>query len=175
MTTKGCTKCGIEKTHAEFYSDARRKSGVSSWCRECWREYERLRRERLGPRGRKNRKLKYLYGMTIQEYMAMLKNQNGLCAICGEKETVINPKSSKVQKLCVDHDHKNGKVRGLLCSACNKALGLLNDDTTRVMKAHDYLKKYEEEHNESGRDEQGTEPDTARAGEATADQPGSPE
>lgn len=86
----------------------------------------------------------------------MLKNQNGLCAICGEKETVINPKSSKVQKLCVDHDHKNGKVRGLLCTACNKALGLLNDDPVKVIKAHDYLLKYQEEHDDAGRDAEDT-------------------
>lgn len=149
MPQKACTKCKTEKDFNEFYSDLRRKSGVTSWCRECWREYERIRRERLGFRGRKNRKLKYQYGMTIQEYSAILKAQNGLCAICENKETTINAKNSKIQKLCVDHDHATGKIRALLCTACNKALGLLNDDPSRILKAHNYLLKHAEVQDES--------------------------
>lgn len=150
MPSKQCTKCKTEKDHKDFYSDNRRKSGVTSWCRECWREYERIRRERLGFRGRKNRKLKYQYGMTLNEYNAMLKAQNNVCAICENKETTINAKNSKVQKLCVDHDHVTGKIRALLCTACNKALGLMNDDPTRVLKAHEYLLKHAEVQDDTG-------------------------
>lgn len=167
MTQKECTKCKISKELPEFYTDARRKQGVTSWCRECWREYERLRRERLGFRGRKNRKLKYLYGMTYQEYMAMLKAQGGVCAICGSKETTVNAKNDKVQKLSVDHDHATGKVRGLLCTACNKALGLLNDDLSRILKAHDYLLNHQEESNDTDRDGEGPGTDPGTPGPTT--------
>lgn len=160
MAQKECTKCKTSKELTEFYTDARRKQGVTSWCRECWREYERLRRERLGFRGRKNRKLKHLYGMTYQEYMAMLKQQDGVCAICRNKETTVNVKNSKVQKLSVDHDHVTGKIRALLCTACNKALGLLNDDPTRVLEAHNYLLSHQEETNDTGTNQpaDGTDP-----------------
>lgn len=150
MTEKNCTKCGVEKVLSEFYKDTRRKSGASSWCRECWKSYEAARREKLGVRGRKERKLKYLYGMSINEYTSLLKLQNNVCAVCGGKETVINNKSAKLQKLSVDHDHKTGKIRGLLCTACNKGLGLLNDDFNILLKAYDYLFKYREENNDTG-------------------------
>jgi len=56
-------------------------------------------------------------GITEAEFVAMVENQKGLCAICG--------RSGK--KLVIDHCHKTGKVRGLLCYSCNLAIGLLND------------------------------------------------
>lgn len=150
MTEKQCTKCGETKTLSDFYKDSRRKNGATSWCRSCWKAYEAARREKLGVRGRKDRKLKYLYGMSINEYSQLLKSQNNVCAVCGGKETVINNKSAKLQKLSVDHDHATGKVRGLLCTACNKALGLLNDNPDVLEKARIYLLKHKEETHDAG-------------------------
>lgn len=72
------------------------------------------------------------YGIDHAEYNAMLDRQDGKCAICKDK-----CKSGK--RLCVDHDHATGRVRGLLCSRCNTALGSLDDDTTRLQMAIDYL------------------------------------
>jgi hypothetical protein len=100
--------------------------------------------------------------MTIQEYTAILKAQNNVCAICENKETAINAKNSKVQKLCVDHDHATGKVRALLCTACNKALGLLNDDPSRVLKAHNYLVKHAEVQDDTATDAGSTGEDPAK-------------
>lgn len=145
MTEIMCTKCKVSKKPNEFYKDARRKNGVTSWCRECWKIQEAIHRERLGPKGRKNKKLKNLYGITIDQYQDMLKEQNNLCAVCDNKESIINVKSNKVQKLSVDHDHITGKVRGLLCTACNKGLGLLKDDPDIVLKGYNYLIKHKEE------------------------------
>lgn len=150
MTTKKCTKCSVEKALKEFYTDTRRKDGATSWCRECWREHDAGRREKLGPRGRKDRKLKYMYGMSYTEYSAMLKSQNGVCDICKGKETVTNNKSGKLQKLCVDHDHATGKVRALLCTACNKGLGLFLDDPARVLAAYEYIVKHTMEVQDDG-------------------------
>jgi len=140
-----CTKCKVSKKVTDFYKDTRRNNGITSWCRECWKIQEAIRREKLGPKGRKNRKLKNLYGITIEQYQAMLKEQNNLCAVCSNKESVINMKSNKIQKLCVDHDHATGKVRGLLCTACNKGLGMLKDDPDIVLKGYEYLIKHKEE------------------------------
>lgn len=75
------------------------------------------------------------YKVSSEEYQAILKLQKGLCAICG------NPPEGKKTKLCVDHNHDSGKVRGLLCSKCNLAIGLFEDDITTLRLALNYLKK----------------------------------
>ena len=170
MTTKKCTKCSVTKPLKDFYTDSRRKDGATSWCRDCWREYDRGRREKLGARGRKDRKLKYMYGMSYTEYSAMLKAQNGVCGICKGKETVTNNKSGKLQKLCVDHDHVTGKVRALLCTSCNKGLGLFNDDPVRVLAAYEYIKLHSTEEAQDGRIDSGTDtpPGSGLAGDSGA-------
>lgn len=63
----------------------------------------------------KNRQLKKLYNLSLDEYMEICKKQNGVCYICG--------RPSDGQALCVDHNHKTGVVRGLLCNGCNLRLG----------------------------------------------------
>lgn len=74
------------------------------------------------------------YGMTPGEYDILLKRQNGVCAICGKP-----PKPKK--KLHVDHDHMNGKVRGLLCFRCNFGLSYFSENHKIVHKAFEYLSK----------------------------------
>ena len=74
------------------------------------------------------------YGITVDQYRIMLEVQSGLCAICRRLPT----RSRKL--LCVDHCHETGRVRGLLCSACNTAIGLLGDSRERLLAAADYLK-----------------------------------
>jgi hypothetical protein len=60
-----------------------------------------------------------------------------VCAICGQPETKLY--KGTVGALQVDHDHESGEIRGLLCSACNSALGLFRDDLAIVRRAVDYL------------------------------------
>src|SRR6266496_2487695 len=64
------------------------------------------------------------YGLTPEEFDTLLASQDGRCAIC-RSET---PKSRRNGTWCVDHDHETGRIRGLLCTACNRALGLFGDD-----------------------------------------------
>jgi Recombination endonuclease VII len=71
------------------------------------------------------------YGITVEEYDDMLESQGGGCYICG-----IGPVG---RALDIDHDHRTGKVRGLLCSNHNRALGLLGDDPDLLLAAHTYL------------------------------------
>jgi hypothetical protein len=78
--------------------------------------------------------LKTKHGITLAQYQLLVREQDGKCAICGE--TDINGK-----RLAVDHDHKTGKIRGLLCTKHNTALGLLGDDLAGVKRAYDYLRK----------------------------------
>lgn len=63
----------------------------------------------------------------------MVASQGGVCRICANK-----PPNGK--RLCVDHDHETGAVRGLLCQKCNTAIGMLNDDPALVERALDYLR-----------------------------------
>lgn len=77
------------------------------------------------------------YGITSQEYKELESSQSGVCAICWGKD-----RDCRNRPLSVDHDHSTGKVRGLLCGHCNKALGLLNDNLSTVEKAFRYMEKH---------------------------------
>ncbi len=70
----------------------------------------------------------------------MLEEQNGVCAICGKPETKIF--KNKVISLAVDHDHKTGKVRSLLCYRCNGVLGLIFENPSLLNKYTEYLNKH---------------------------------
>ena len=75
-----------------------------------------------------------LYGIDVADYELMLEKQSGGCYICGKK-----PEGKRA--LDIDHDHKTGKVRGLLCSNHNRALGLMGDDVDLLLKSIEYLVK----------------------------------
>jgi hypothetical protein len=83
--------------------------------------------------GNRSYKLKKLYGIDHQTYNKMFAEQNGCCRICLEHQTNL------ARKLAVDHCHTTGQIRGLLCTKCNQALGLLNDDSTNVQRMMEYL------------------------------------
>lgn len=119
-----------------------------TYCDDCrslegWL-YNRTRAPRTPPSKRRSRQyhLRNRYGITNDDYDAMLAAQGGACAICG--------KVSGSRALHVDHDHKCcsgettcGKcIRGLLCRACNNALGQLGEDCARIRAAADYLESH---------------------------------
>lgn len=124
-----------------------------------WRQTERERRqkkyatdlayrERMKAEGREygrrrhaeGRAYKKRHGVTREIYEQMFLAQGGVCAICKEPETTVQ-RTGKVQRLSVDHCHATGKVRGLLCSWCNPALGGARD-SIRILRAMiDYLKR----------------------------------
>lgn len=86
----------------------------------------------------KNRNLKK-YGLTTVDFFKMFKNQNGCCEICGNNFLINNT------RICIDHDHINGKVRGLLCNNCNSGIGFLKDNLDYMLNAIEYIKKYSTE------------------------------
>lgn len=85
-------------------------------------------------------KLSKAYNISIADYVAMLEAQGGACAICRQPET--DTYRGKVRDLAVDHDHATGRVRALLCAACNKGLGFFKDNEARVRLAADYLRTH---------------------------------
>jgi len=115
MKTKICTKCKQKKPSFAFQVDKRRTDGYGSWCVPCCVANKRK------------------YKIPVKHYNKMLKDQKGLCFICGSTNT-------KGNKLNIDHNHKTGKIRGLLCLKCNLALGLVNDDIDILLAMVSYLK-----------------------------------
>ena len=71
------------------------------------------------------------YGLSISGYDLILSSQNGVCAICG--------KPPKKNRLHIDHDHRTGKVRGLLCFRCNYGMGWFQDDISVLAKVLNYM------------------------------------
>jgi hypothetical protein len=106
-------------------------------CKKCAQAYWRSHRK-TGDKAKEAR-LRYAYGMNLSDYMELLDRQGGVCAICKNPETAQSAWGGE-QVLCVDHDHITGKVRGLLCTLCNKGLGLFKDDVNTLEAAIDYLK-----------------------------------
>ncbi len=145
-----------------FAKDRKRPSGLTPHCKSClkgerdrnkdqrretikrWRAMhpEKLKEYRIksAPQRRARTKkwqeknlLKSRYGISNEEWKRMFDAQCGQCALCGIHQ-------SKTKKaLHVDHCHKSNKVRGLLCSICNQALGMFKDDTVLMQRAIEYL------------------------------------
>jgi len=129
-----CAKCETLKSKNEFYEDGRTYSGYSPYCKSCNNIDCKKRRSEKTKETHRGIHLKASYGLSIQDYQTMLKDQNNACALCGRSE--------EYKALSVDHDHKTGKVRGLLCNKCNTALGFFQDNIETVSKALDYLKRF---------------------------------
>lgn len=118
-----CATCG---------SSRRYKNRVCRACHPMKSEaYYQKNRERLLKRQRA-RIIKKLYGITQEEFEALKEAQGGCCAIC-----------KKFKRLVVDHNHATGKVRGLLCSPCNAALGIFGDGVEMLKVALQYLESKE--------------------------------
>ena len=81
-------------------------------------------------------------GADAFRYQEMLREQDNVCAICGKPERSSDKASGKIKDLAIDHCHATGDVRALLCSNCNRALGLFNDDPALLVKAQAYVLKY---------------------------------
>lgn len=119
---KWCPRCRDYRPLASFPP---RDGGAkrAPYCRPCQRAYNSERR------------LRQMFGLDWDEYDLLLMTQDGRCAICNGKP--------RKYALAVDHDHKTGEIRGLLCSRCNHGLlGSANEDPARLRKAADYLEAY---------------------------------
>lgn len=141
-TLKVCTVCHETKNVSEYNKNRSRVDGLANDCRGCRKQAARTRYQHIAARQRKRPtwtgrqhayKLKK-YGLTACQYTLMRIEQSDLCAICGQRDDA--PRS-----LAVDHCHETGRIRGLLCSPCNLALGSMRDDPARLMAAARYLSR----------------------------------
>lgn len=116
VSSMGCVNCNVERNKAKLYDNELmdKYRGTAQWTEK------RLRgtcKER---------------GITVEEYNMMFEAQQGVCKICGRPDPL--------GRLAIDHDHTTNKVRGLLCRACNLALGNFGDSVERLERAIAYLK-----------------------------------
>lgn len=143
-----CAKCLQSKDIEDFYFRNKKKNLRSSYCKLCFHEingnYKRKtltktqiqqKREYEKNKDRYRDKLyQKNYGITLRQYNEMLEIQNNICRICfGVNENG--------RYLDVDHCHKTGKIRGLLCNSCNRLLSNAKDDTVLLESAIKYLKE----------------------------------
>lgn len=117
-----CKECNKQKAKNWHYDNHERS-------KEARRAYSKNNPETV-------RRLNYKrkYGITLEQYNQILEAQGGVCAGCGGVE-----RRAATGNLAVDHNHETGEVRGLLCSNCNRALGLLGDSIETLKSLADYL------------------------------------
>lgn len=161
MKTITCYTCGKKKATCEFSKNRTKASGHDSMCKKCRKSYyknknyfqknyqknkhrklaaAKKRYDEKGPIIRHERR-RQLYGIDPQQYLDLLEKQKGLCAICSNPAGYFL--NGKPRALSLDHDHATGRIRGLLCSKCNFAIGLMQDNPVLLKKAAGYLNHVE--------------------------------
>lgn len=145
VTEKQCRACGETKPHSEFSlsraTAPNRNAVYRSNCKACQATAARGWYARNPERAKANKRrfnLERSYGLTVDQYDEMLQGQGGGCAICGMTNLHVSVTRKQFQ-LNVDHCHDSGRVRGILCSRCNRALGLFGDDPAVLHQAIAYL------------------------------------
>lgn len=125
---KFCADCDTVKPLADFPRNRADSSGYATYCKPCHNTRTRTAKERLYG-GNREYHLRRRYGIGQREFDQLLAEQGGVCAICAA------PRPQHV-----DHDHRTGWVRGILCFNCNGGLGQFRDDQSRLAGAITYLR-----------------------------------
>lgn len=159
MKKRLCTGCNQEKVldSKHFTKDKNDSSGFTYRCKICrakahkdWalknpdkvktindKNKEKRKKYYNTPENKLKYRKKYIerkFGIKYEVYEQMYSKQNGLCAICGEPET-----NKRQEYLSLDHCHKKGHIRGLLCNSCNRGLGYFRDNQQYLENAKNYL------------------------------------
>jgi hypothetical protein len=132
VESKKCKHCGEIKPSRMFACNATCVDRLYPYCRAC----QRLRDKERWKKSAKEASRLRQFGLTPGAYDRMYEDQCGLCWICQQEETCSDGRS-----LAVDHCHATGKVRGLLCSKCNRAIGSFGDDPDVIARAAEYLRR----------------------------------
>ena len=131
FSDKHCFRCKSFKPVSSFRQHA--------WCRDCQKSYNLMHKSKIKATYEQNRRrrLKTKFNITESQYAEILKSQNGRCAICQID------RNANFKSFVVDHDHSNGKVRGLLCMNCNTAIGQFRESIDNLMRAADYIARHQ--------------------------------
>jgi hypothetical protein len=134
---KWCGKCKCFLPLSEFSKNSAKKDGLQERCTPC-RKFHSNKTKHLRKRPTKEQKRKYLlasYKLDFSTFEKMILEQNNVCAIC-KTDKWDRPSPS------IDHCHKTGTVRGLLCNNCNRALGMFKDDLEILKNAVKYIERF---------------------------------
>lgn len=148
MRTKVCSDCGLHKPLTEFYKRTLSPDGLGYKCKPCdlktsqlyvannkekvrlrRREYRNANKERISIK--KNRAK-----CSLEEFSKLFIEQKGRCKICNTHQDELK------RRIAIDHCHETGKIRGLLCDRCNRAIGLLKDSIELLNNAANYLSNH---------------------------------
>lgn len=138
--TLHCKSCNTNKAKTDFHKDTSSKRGYAYYCKPCataksrkWHkdnkhnvEYKQAKRDSY---------FQSKYSLTTEERVAILQKQNNLCAICSI------PLNTHGTHTHTDHCHTTGKVRGILCTNCNRGLGHFKDNMNNLENAIQYLRE----------------------------------
>ena len=128
--------CGKTKPVSEFYESKKGRQGLMHICKDCDNARRRDNRKK-NPRAHRNTQLKYLYGITADDWDQMFADQKGRCASCGIHQSEIEI------VFFVDHDHETNDVRELLCQPCNSTIGYAKEDPDRLERCAEYMRKHQ--------------------------------
>jgi hypothetical protein len=158
-----CARCKSEEPPSGFYRRSDYKDGLDPWCKICrksaaaewagknpekrrasykrWRQSNGAQVRENGRRWARNnaeklrdKQLRLKFGITLEAYHSLLAAQGGGCAICASKSP-----GGRDKNFAVDHDHVNGRVRGLLCRSCNLGLGFFRDNPALLTRGAAYV------------------------------------
>ena len=131
-----CTKCNIEQPVENFHKKKSKLNGLDPWCKSCKSIYRHnyflLNIEKEKSRSREKAWITQGIILTHLEYVKECQIRENKCDICKKNNETLH----------VDHCHVSGKIRGYLCGACNKALGLFKDSTDNLKQAMEYLNEF---------------------------------
>ena len=140
---KLCSGCKKKKVLSEFWKDKNTTSGYCSQCKECskrnqkiWMHKNKDKDSQIRRRRQKSYKRQGIK-ITLEEYDEKFRIQNEQCAICGIHQSELK------RRLDVDHNHKTGQVRGLLCRMCNLIIEIVENNRPKISLAKNYLKRWD--------------------------------
>ena len=121
---KTCSMCKLNKPISLFNKSGNKRQFMNAYCKPCQAIYD------------KRYNLKRRFNITVEDYNTMFLEQGGCCAICKKHQ------SNFKRSLHIDHDHSTGKVRGLLCFACNSAIGKFEESEEIINNSLEYLREW---------------------------------
>ena len=127
---KACAKCSETKPLDDFHRQPSGPQGRHSYCKTCFNTQARGKHRNVPVARRRSQNLKTRYGITSEDFRALIDTQHGDCLLCEQ------PLAGK--RKVVDHDHNTGKVRGILCHRCNVMIGGM-DDHAWLRRALEYI------------------------------------
>lgn len=130
-----CNFCDKEKKKDEM------KKGSNTCCKKCNSKQKQKYWSQLSLEEKRKRMIGR-YGLSPEEFNYLWHKQEGMCWICFCEMVIPSDNSRPKNRVCIDHCHETGKIRGLLCANCNTGLGMFRDSNNTLKRAIEYLEEY---------------------------------